>query len=247
MLVFDSPAEGPGVGPFVRQEWSVDPDRVTELCRAIVSGSDRARAEFDDARADVDAVVTDLFVCTHGRRDVCCGGSGSELYAEVAERFAHLEDVRIWRVSHTGGHRFAPTALSFPDGYAWAHLDADVVGRLLRNELDLAPLAAHCRGWSRLASPPMQVADREGLVRFGRDWATSTRTARVVEFDRDTMDTTVEIDARFTDGSSRALRVRVGIASHIPQPTCGLIDEPEYSVSPVWSVLGQQSLDRSAQ
>ncbi len=248
VLAFDSPAMGgSGVGPFVRREWSVEPDRLTVLCRAILSGSDRSLSEFDDARADVDGAVTDLFVCTHGRRDVCCGGSGTELYTEVVERFAERNDLRIWRVSHTGGHRFAPTALTFPDGYAWAHLDVDVVDRLLRHDADLAPLAGHCRGWSRLASPPMQAADREGLVQFGRDWASSTRLARAVEFDRETMDTTVEIDATFTDGSRRSLRVLVGIETHIPQPTCGLIDEPEYSVSPVWRVLDQRSLEPSAQ
>ena len=37
----------------------------------------------------------------------------------------------MWRCSHTGGHRFAPTAITVADGRAWAYADADLLEGVL--------------------------------------------------------------------------------------------------------------------
>ena len=100
-------------------------------------------ASFDEAERTVSADVVELMVCTHGRRDTCCGGLGAAMHEELRSR---LEDrdgaTRLWRCSHTGGHRFAPTALSFPDGYAWAHLTAELADRLVHRVGDPADFVA---------------------------------------------------------------------------------------------------------
>ena len=62
-------------------------------------------------------------MCDPERRDTRCGRWGTLLHIELAAR---ATDVRIWHCSHTGGHRFAPTAITLPDGRAWAYVDADV-------------------------------------------------------------------------------------------------------------------------
>lgn len=59
-----------------------------------------------------------LLVCTHSGRDACCAVHGRALMASLPA------SERIWECSHLGGHRFAPTALSLPDGYAYGRLDA---------------------------------------------------------------------------------------------------------------------------
>ena len=84
--------------------------------------------------------------------------------------------VRLWRVSHTGGHRFAPTALTFPDGYGWAHLDLDLALQLVRRDGQVGALLAHCRGVSSLSGPAAQVADREALATNGWNWSQVQRT-----------------------------------------------------------------------
>ena len=76
---------------------------------------------------------TEVLVCGHGRRDPCCGRWGTLLQVELAAR---LPDVRVWRCSHTGGHRFAPTAITLPDGRAWAWADADLLSRRARPDGD---------------------------------------------------------------------------------------------------------------
>ena len=48
-----------------------------------------------------------LLVCTHGGRDRCCGSDGTRLFQALFPP----PGVRVWRTSHTAGHRFAPTAI----------------------------------------------------------------------------------------------------------------------------------------
>ena len=60
-----------------------------------------------------------LLVCTNGRRDVCCAVKGRPL----ALGMAALQPDRVWEVTHTSGHRFAPTAVLLPAGTLHGWLD----------------------------------------------------------------------------------------------------------------------------
>lgn len=64
-----------------------------------------------------------LFVCTNGRRDLCCALAGRDLVDDLADDPA-LRD-RVWEVSHLGGHRFAPTVLLLPTGAVYGRLDPE--------------------------------------------------------------------------------------------------------------------------
>ncbi|MCX4746464.1 sucrase ferredoxin [Kitasatospora sp. NBC_01287] len=57
-------------------------------------------------------------VCTNGRRDRCCALLGRPLATELAAA-GHSE---VWEVTHLGGHRFSPTMLVLPYGYAYGRL-----------------------------------------------------------------------------------------------------------------------------
>jgi len=61
-----------------------------------------------------------ILICTQGSHDVCCGAEGTQL-AKQSDLL--LPNIATFRVSHTGGHRFAPTAMTLPDGRMWASLD----------------------------------------------------------------------------------------------------------------------------
>jgi hypothetical protein len=60
-----------------------------------------------------------LLVCTHGSRDRCCGRLGGELFSLLLGEAPTM----VWQSSHLGGHRFAPTALSLPDGLQYGRLN----------------------------------------------------------------------------------------------------------------------------
>lgn len=237
VLAFVAPTEADGtVGAFRRAEWRVDPGRVTALCRAVLDEDDAALGGFDHDRHEAGDEVVDVLVCGHGRRDVCCGSAGVALAEQF--RAAGPGDaggggpVRVWRTSHLGGHRFAPTVLTFPDGYAWAHLGpSDVEGMGSGRPVSLGS----CRGWSALETGPAQVAEREGLALVGPAWAGARRRVELVGHDRRTLSTTAAVWADLGEGHVE-LEVDVTVTGHLPQPTCGLIEQPEFGVEPVWAV-----------
>lgn len=61
------------------------------------------------------------FVCTHGRRDICCARHGMPVY----QRLAELAGDRVYQTSHLGGHRFAPLLLTLPRGISYGRVQED--------------------------------------------------------------------------------------------------------------------------
>jgi hypothetical protein len=88
---------------------------------------------------------------------------------------------RLFRVSHTGGHRFAPTGMTLPDGRMWARLSVATIEQVLTRTGDPAQLASRCRGWWGADEGPAQVAERAVLAAEG--W-TLNDGDREVEIDR---------------------------------------------------------------
>lgn len=113
----------------------------------------------------------DMFICTHGARDACCGKFGAAMFEQLraAAESASLT-TRVWRVSHLGGHRFAPTLLELPYGRYWGWLSAEAVAPLVHRTGDVARLRPFYRGWGTLATLMQQVVEAEAFVRMGWDW-----------------------------------------------------------------------------
>lgn len=105
-----------------------------------------------------------ILICTQGSHDVCCGSEGARL-ADAATSV--WPATAVHRVSHTGGHRFAPTALTLPDGRMWAFLDATDLPALAAGDPDPDHLATRCRGWWGAAGGAAQAAERAVWQRTG--------------------------------------------------------------------------------
>ena len=226
-IAFDRPAGS--ARPFRRRAWSVVPDAALSLCRAVLEAGWEGEVQVDGAVPGPDVQGTELFVCTHGKRDTCCGSLGTRLYEALDGRSELAGKVR--RTSHTGGHRFAPTVLTFPDGYAWAHVDTPYLGRQLgAGAGELA--RAHCRGSAGFDDPAAQVVDVEGFATLGAAWAVSERTATVEVLGADRWRVSV---TSVLDGEVQAVvAATVEVERLVPQPTCG--DGPGGATAPVFSV-----------
>jgi hypothetical protein len=59
-------------------------------------------------------------VCTNGRRDRCCSRLGLGLYLALDRQVGKA----AWQTTHLGGHRFAPTLFTFPNGACYGRLEA---------------------------------------------------------------------------------------------------------------------------
>lgn len=98
------------------------------------------------ARAHTDPLA---LVCTNGKRDRCCALLGRPLAAELA-----ASDVPgVWEVTHLGGHRFSPTVLVLPYGYAYGRAAAHTVKDALHAAREGRITVDGCRGCSAWERP----------------------------------------------------------------------------------------------
>ena len=152
---------GPGAAPLA--------ETVAELLATPDGQADSPANSQAVGGADGHGVV-DVLVCTHGRRDACCGGRGTDLVRALA--VAGLSgastrpsgpggdgpapEVRLWRTSHTGGHRFAPTALVLPSATLWAWADVDLLDRVVGAHGPLSEVVGRYRGCATLGPRPIR-------------------------------------------------------------------------------------------
>jgi hypothetical protein len=102
-----------------------------------------------------------LLVCTNGRRDLCCALLARPVAGALAERHQDA----VWECTHLGGHRFAPTALTLPTGYAYGRLDASSAESVLVAAGAGQVVPGLCRGrstWAR-AGQAAELAVRERI------------------------------------------------------------------------------------
>ncbi|MFF8678760.1 sucrase ferredoxin [Streptomyces sp. NPDC015237] len=130
-----------------------DPRRLLDLDFAALGRGDHRG--FDSALGGGPHLGDPLaLVCTNGKRDRCCALLGRPLAAELAASGA----AGVWEVTHLGGHRFSPTVLVLPHGYAYGRVQAHDVKEILHGAREGRIVVQGCRGnsaWER----PGQAAE----------------------------------------------------------------------------------------
>jgi hypothetical protein len=151
-----------------RHEYLVPPDQLAGLATALLGpgGDLRPYAAYRVGGG----AVRDFFVCTHGSRDACCGRLGVPVYQALRWHAGMSSGrLRVWRTSHIGGHRFAPTLVELPTGRYWGHLDGGLAETLVTRTAPPAALAAAYRG-RMLVAPLAQAVERRLFLRHGWAW-----------------------------------------------------------------------------
>ncbi|MGC9543306.1 sucrase ferredoxin [Streptomyces sp. UG1] len=150
-------------------------------------------------------------VCTNGKRDRCCALLGRPLAAELAASGVD----GVWEVTHLGGHRFSPTLLVLPYGYAYGRAQAHAVKEVLHGVQDGRIVVEGCRGnsaWER----PGQAAELAVRRATGEDAAEALSVVRT-----DGAAPRWEVTVAHVDGRRWRVSVAQG-ASLPPRPeSCG--------------------------
>lgn len=150
-------------------------------------------------------------VCTNGKRDRCCALLGRPLAAELAG--SGVEGV--WEVTHLGGHRFSPTVLVLPHGYAYGRVEAHAVKEILHGVQEGRIVEEGCRGssaWER----PGQAAELAVRTAAGENAAGALSVVRT-----DGATPRWEVTVAHADGRHWRVIVAQG-ASLPPRPeSCG--------------------------
>jgi hypothetical protein len=204
---------------WVRGAVTSEPERLLDLDFAALG---RGEPEAFDAALPDAAPHTGFplaFVCTNGRRDRCCALLGRPLAAELAASNV----AGTWEVTHLGGHRFSPTLLVLPHGYAYGRVDAPAVKEILHRTRDGQMVTEHCRGRSAWSRPGQaaELAVRTRIRETSADALDVTGVHRVPAGAREQDPPLWEVTVAHTDG--RRWRVVVAEATAAPPrpQSCG--------------------------
>ncbi len=164
---------------FAKQEYLVPEASFPQLAAAILKSLLQQPNDLDAFAGDRQETghIREILVCTHGNIDVACAKFGYPIYKKLRDECAR--DIRVWRCSHFGGHKFAPTAIDLPDGRYWGHLEPEMLDLLVRHNGDVAGLRSHYRGWAGL-SKFEQIAEREIWLQIGWDWLDYNKSGRTL-------------------------------------------------------------------
>ncbi|MEV6105138.1 sucrase ferredoxin [Streptomyces sp. NPDC051940] len=153
---------------WVRHGTTADPRELLGLDLAAL-GAGAEPGHLDAYDADPLALV-----CTNGKRDRCCALLGRPLAAAL-----HASGgTNTWEITHIGGHRFSPTLLLLPHGYAYGRVSAHDVKEITEAAYDGRVVLDGCRGrstWERPAQSA-ELAVRAHARVYGPDELTVVRT-----------------------------------------------------------------------
>jgi hypothetical protein len=217
VIVYRGP-DGPD-GPFARYVRHERIVPIEHLVTEVADLLDEAAVPPDpdpDEGPEAPGLV-DVLVCTHGKRDVCCGSDGTRAYSDLVA--LGLPGVRFWRTSHTGGHRFAPTAVTFPDGRAWAAVDAALLAGIITRTVDPAVAATHDRGCAAFSDAFAQAADSAVLAAEGWSWLDGPRRVEITKLDDNCREVT--LTGVGVTGAPLVFRAEVAVTRTVPVPDCG--------------------------
>jgi hypothetical protein len=199
-------------GPFVayeKREYAVPEGEIVPLVEALAEGLDGLscfqRYEEDTSR------VRDILVCTHGSHDACCGKFGYPVYATLRYGYAAASEgqLRVWRTSHIGGHRFAPTLIDFPEGRYWGHLEPEAIEKLVLRKGPVSGLRQFYRGWAGLSGKFEQIAEREIFAREGWGWTRYLKSGKTLKADQNEDRAEVRIEYATSGGNAGAYEATV--------------------------------------
>jgi hypothetical protein len=222
----------PGVcSGYSKQEFQVsDINEVAPLVKDCLEHPERNKQP-------VEISTRDILVCTHGSHDKCCAKYGNVFYRQAVETVAQLslERVRVWQASHIGGHRFAPTAIDFPEGRYYGRLNPIAFAAILQRSGDIDWLNRVYRGWGILPHP-VQVLERKLIQIYGWDWFNHQVTGQILEQSEDERFSQVELTLSTSNGA--VVSYRADVVADDSKSICvrGSCDSPESCVMPEYDV-----------
>lgn len=155
VLLFIRTKEESTFSKYKKMEFDVPEGMLGEF---LIGLTDKKENDFNDYMVKP-TKIRDLFVCIHASRDICCGITGAPIYKSLKEKFNdhNTSSTRVWRMSHLGGHKYAPNVLDMPRGRLWARFNSSNIDDIFDSNVDLKEVFNYYRGSIGLNSPYEQV------------------------------------------------------------------------------------------
>ncbi|MCL0099988.1 sucrase ferredoxin [Dehalococcoidia bacterium] len=179
---------------YDKDEFVAPMNQIGALTQALLESPNDLR-DFERFRVEP-GNVRDIFVCTHGTHDVCCGTFGFPVFKALRNDYTKALDgsLRAWRISHTGGHRLAPNLIDMPEGRYWARIGIDHLDTLVHHQNEASTLRAHYRGWTGLGTGYEKTAERDAFMSEGWNWTKMLKSSVLIS--ENPSDAKVRIDFR---------------------------------------------------
>lgn len=205
---------------FEKQEFIVPEEQVGALAIALYQQPEQL-PKFEPYRQET-RHIRELMVCVHGNEDVACARFGYPIYEKLRKEYAPAcgGQLRVWRVSHFGGHQFAPTLVDLPVGHCWGHLEPEALDCLVYRNEPVASLRPFYRGWAGLTRFE-QIVEREIWMQEGWKWLDYHKSGQMLAIDPANEEryadwAQVRIDFAARDGSvSGAYEARVEVSGRV--------------------------------
>jgi hypothetical protein len=136
--------------PADKRVYRFELDSYEDLLALDVASIVAGAAEYDSCQWSQPLYL----VCTNGKRDRCCALWGMAYFRALQP----LVGTAVWQTTHTGGHRFAPTMLTLPDGVMHGRLAVENVTEFLAAHQQGQIILDNFRGQAKY-EPVVQAAD----------------------------------------------------------------------------------------
>lgn len=219
---------------YEKEEYILPKSKLSDLCSVLLEDSEE-RSDFSEFLRP-EANEREIFVCNHRERDPCCGKYGAEAYMNLRNEYAS-DDRRIWKISHIGGHRFAPNIIDLPHGRYWGRLQTEELDSFVHRNEDFETIADRYRGWCALSAPE-QVAEQAILVEEGWSWMELRKESKMLQTDSDSDE--FEIEFNCPNGEREAYRKTVRKTESIERlgTPCGEVyKKPRYKTAEQYEVI----------
>jgi len=200
---------------YEKTEYSVPEAEAGDLIRAWYQERGRL-PRFEPYRAPEADVTRDILICTHGTVDAACAKFGYPLYKYMRDHCAH-DGLRVWRVSHFGGHVFAPTLMDMPHGGYWAYIDKAQAQQIATRTGDVSLLDGHYRGWAGVEDGFMQAAEDALWQMHGWDWFNWRKSGEITATEAAEQPSWADVQIRYVTpkGEHGAYTVRIEVRQYI--------------------------------
>lgn len=222
---------------YQKEEYLVPQVHLADLCTTILQNAEE-RNKFDEYRHSDRQKRREIFVCNHRERDPCCGKYGAELFLNLRNEYAN-PNRRIWKISHIGGHRFAPNVIDFPDGRYWGRLQENELDNFIYRNGSFEQIAERYRGWCALSTPE-QVAEQDLLIEHDWAWMRQKKEATLQHVPSDRDQFQVEFQCHPEEGDTETFSRNVQKTEAIERlgTPCGEVyQQPRYKTSEQYEVV----------
>lgn len=164
---------------YKKKEFLLPQEKIVSLIAVLLISPDTL-PQFDAYKQSTNN-IRDILVCTHGNVDLACSRFGFPIYDRLKKQYSiNNDNLRVWRCSHFGGHRFAPTLIDFPMGQVWGHLEVEILDNLINRQGNVEQLRPFYRGWTGL-SQFGQIVERELWIKWGWPWLNYKKSEQIIE------------------------------------------------------------------